>query len=100
MHRLVVFGQGCLVATCLLAVGCASGPAASSKLAYQPAAASAVDTGPPDCRAVAARIHGSEARDAVQAGTWLDAPHRMAESRRMRALTARADALGCTLPQI
>jgi hypothetical protein len=100
MHRLVALAKGCLAAACLVAAGCASGPVAQSPTPSVQATASApVSAGPRDCAALRTRIHGSDARDAVITGTWLDAPLRMAEGRRVRALEARAAELGCALPR-
>jgi len=90
MRRLVV------LAACLSALGCANAPLAPAVL-HANATTPAVDAGPPDCSTLAARIRGSEAADSVQSsGTWLDAPLRMVEGRRLRALHARATRLGCS----
>jgi len=102
MHRLVTLGKVCLASAPLLAVGCASQPIAQSPTPFStPIAIAAVDSGPPtSCEALHARIHVSEARYAAKAGTWLDAPNRMVQTRRLRALHARAAELGCALPQV
>jgi len=99
MHRRV---RGfALAAACALALGCASPSAAPTHetLAWSPTAP--VEAGPNGaCTALHARIHRAEARAVDEAGTWLDAPVRMVESRRLRALHARAARLGCALPRI
>ena len=99
MHRVSALLKGCLVVTCLVAAGCASRTVATapSGMGFAPAS---VDAGPPPCDALHARIHTSEAQYVSKAGTWLDAPNRMVESRRLRALQARAERLGCSLPQV
>ena len=96
MRRLLALG-------CVLALGCAGSPggrAADPDPRLGGAMATApVDAGPPACGALAARIHSSQGQLGSDAHTWLDAPDRMAESRRLRALEARASQLGCSLPQ-
>ena len=62
-----------------------------------PAALAPVDAAPPACEALFARMDGARSSSA-ESPTWLDAPVQMAEARRLRALRARAEALGCRLP--
>jgi len=101
MHRLLALAKGCLVLGGLLAVGCAHPEAVQSSEALRfEAAAAHVDAGPLPCTVLQARIGRSEAWYASQPGTWLDSPIRMVQSRRLRALQARAKSLGCALPQI
>lgn len=96
MRRLLALG-------CVLALGCA-GPPGGRSADLDPRrdaviATPPVDAGPPGCEALAARIHSSQEQLGSDAHTWLDAPDRMVESRRLRALEARASQLGCGLPQ-
>ena len=95
MNRLLALG---IAVSCLLALGCASQPTTS--LVQIESATARVAAGPPDCDSLHARIHRSEARFASRTGTWLDSPNRMVESRRLHALHARAERLGCSLPRI
>ena len=97
MHRLLAVG---VATTALLTLGCATQTApTATNFGFESATAS-VDAGPPACEAIHARIHRSESSYGAQTGTWLDAPHRMVEGRRLRALHARAEQLGCALPRI
>ncbi len=98
MYRLVVLG-------CVLAMGCAS---TSPHQAATPLAPTAdidlsVSAGPPegahgDCAAIALRIESAQTGSNGEARTWLNAPTRMVEGRRLRALSARAAELGCFPP--
>jgi hypothetical protein len=103
MHRLLALGRGGLAAACLLALGalgCASQPISQSTTqSLTQSATPSVDAGPPACAAIQARIDRSEADYVAKAGTWLDSPNRMVETRRLRALQARADELHCALPR-
>jgi hypothetical protein len=105
MDRLVVAGRGRtllgLAAGCLLALGCAREPVAEPVPTYALESAPAtVDAGPPGCERIHERILRAEDRRSTGAGTWLDAPDRMVESRRLRVLHARAAAMGCPIPRI
>jgi len=95
MRRLLAFA-------CVLALGCASSPdrrtADPTPRAGGAMATAPVDAGPPPCAQLAARIHSSQEELTSDAYTWLDAPERMVESRRLRALEARATQLGCGSP--
>ena len=87
-----------LALACILALGCASPPVAQEARVVVPVTAS-VDAGPPACDALEARIASTETQLTSEAHTWLAAPVRMVETRRLRVLRARADALGCALPR-
>jgi len=101
MDRLSALAKGCLAFGGLLAFGCAQPPATVGPTALpMEAVAVHVDAGPPPCSALQERIDRSEVRSASRPGTWLDAPVRMVEGRRLRALRARAQALGCDRPRI
>jgi hypothetical protein len=89
-----------LAAVGLLAGGCARTPAAAPTNTYALEAAPAVNAGPPGCERIHQRILRAEDRRTTGAGTWLDAPDRMVEARRLRALHARASAMGCPIPRI
>ena len=93
MHRLLALG-------CVLTLGCASQPIAQApgRIASPAAITASVDAGPPACEALRARISGSGSQ-LSEVPTWLAAPVRMVEDRRLRALRARADELGCPLPR-
>jgi hypothetical protein len=97
MHRLLAIG-------CILALGCASQPAARTAGQTGPDGAgdapglAPVSAGPAGCDALFTRIHGSETTIG-DTHTWLDAPDHNVESRRLRALRARAQALGCLSPR-
>ncbi|NNL66105.1 MAG: hypothetical protein HKP30_07685 [Myxococcales bacterium] len=86
MHRLLALG-------CALFMGCAATPKPSA----QETALAPVDAAPPACEALFARVAGARSSSA-ESPTWLDSPVQMAEARRLRALEARAEALGCRLP--
>lgn len=86
MHRLLALG-------CVFAMGCAATPTPP----VQETALAPVDAAPPACEALFARMDGARSSSA-ESPTWLDAPVQMAEARRLRALRARAEALGCRLP--
>jgi hypothetical protein len=87
----------------VLALGCASQPgghAADPAMRGSHALATApVEAGPPPCALLAARIASSQEELVTDAHTWLGAPERMAERRRLRALQARATELGCEGPR-
>ena len=101
MDRLSALAKGFLVIGGLIALGCAHPPAGTSPTALRlEAAAAHVDAGLRPCRGLRARIDRSEAWYASEPGTWLDSPTRMVESRRLRALQARAEAIGCGMPRI
>lgn len=89
MRRLVL---ACLVWSGSLVLGCAL-PAA---VPMEPTLPPAVNAGPPGCLGLVERLDGG--RTSVAEAHWLDAPERMAEARRLRALEARAVDLGCAQP--
>jgi len=98
MRRLLVLG-------CVLTLGCAGSSLApeagspSLDLIAGTIAKAPVEAGPSECVALYARIDGTLSQIRPESHTWLDAPVHMAEARRLRALEARAEALGCELPR-
>lgn len=91
-----------LALACILALGalgCARQPTApiagQAPVAVAGPLTASVDAGPPACDALHARINSTETQLTSEAHTWLAAPVRMVETRRLRVLRARADALGC-----
>jgi len=91
-----------LAALAGLALGCARAPVTVPSAATDGAhdVTAHVNAGPPACTVVQARIERAAERQAAEAGTWLDAPNRMVEARRLRVLHARAERLGCAGPEI
>jgi hypothetical protein len=97
MSRLVALA----VLGCGLCLGCASSAPAPTAASPGPARVT-VDAGPAaasPCARLRQRILHSRVEVQAEAHTFLDAPLHMVESRRLRALQARARALGCGLPR-
>ncbi len=91
MHRLILVG---LAAAFLPASGCAKAPVVANTSAVE---LPPVNAGPSPCDLLFERLRGAQPASAQAA--WFGGPERMAEAHRVRALEARAAALGCGLPR-